>query len=115
MGAAVFKFSASRQRFNLIILFQFRQKSSQVSQLEEQLHEKSAQSAHQVSRLSQLEETIGAHEGEAQTLHKELREREGALEATKTEKERIQKIHQEQCKDYQQQIDIVSFCLKYVT
>ena len=49
-----------------------------------------------------------AREEEAQSLHKEMRDKGNVVSKVKEEGERVQQIHQEQCKDYQKQIDIVS-------
>lgn len=88
--------------------FQQRQKSSQVTTLAAELEEKNSQCTHQASRIKELENEIAAQEEEAQALHKEIREKGSMIAHTKEEGERIQQIHQEQCKDYQKQIDIVS-------
>ena len=89
-------------------LFQLRQKSSQVTTLAQELEEKNSQCTHQTARIKQLESEVAAHEEEAQTLHKEIREKLNNVSQVKEEGERVQQIHQEQCKDYQKQIDIVS-------
>ena len=91
-----------------LFLIQLRQKSSQVTTLAQELEEKSSQCVHQTSRIKQLEGEVEAHEEEAQALHKEIREKLNNVTHVKEEGERIQNIHQEQCKDYQKQIDIVS-------
>ncbi|XP_052220166.1 coiled-coil domain-containing protein 18-like isoform X2 [Dreissena polymorpha] len=84
-----------------------REKTRQVSSLEEQLEEKTSQSTHQTARVKQLEAEITAREEEAQALHRELRDKQGGADVQREERERVQKIHQEQCKDYQKQIDIL--------
>lgn len=75
--------------------------------LEEQLHDKTSQCIHQVDKIKELEGEIGARESESQTLHKELREHQSGAVIAQDERERIQKLHQEHCKDYQKQIEIV--------
>lgn len=87
--------------------FQLRDKSNRISSLEEQLQDKTSQCTHQASRIKHLEEEVTAHENEAQALHRELREKLGGAESAQEERERVQKIHKEQCQDYQKQIDIV--------
>ena len=52
-----------------------------------------------------------AREEEAQSLHKEMRDKGCIVSKVKEEGERVQQIHQEQCKDYQKQIDIVNILL----
>lgn len=88
---------------------QNRDKNSRISSLEEQLQEKTSQCTHQASRIKHLEEEITARENEAQALHRELREKQGGADLALEDRERIQKIHKEQCQDYQKQIDIVCF------
>lgn len=76
--------------------------------LEEQLQEKTSQCSHQANKIKELEGEITSREVEAQALHKELRELQSGASNAHDDRERIQKLHQEHCKDYQKQIDIVS-------
>ena len=78
-----------------------------MTSLAAELEEKTSQCTHQASRIKQLECEVASQEEEAQVLHKEIREKLNSVTQVKEEGERVQKIHQEQCKDYQKQIDIV--------
>ena len=96
-----------------ILCTQLREKGRQVVSLEEQVQDKTAQCTNQMGKIKELDGEIGAREGESQTLHRELRELQSGASIATDDRERIQKLHQEHCKDYQKQIEIVSTCALY--
>lgn len=100
--------------------FQVRKKSSQISQLEEQLDEKSIEFSNCVSRVKQLEHDVTFRDEEITRIQAELKEKQQALQQLRTSTDKNQQLHQEQCKDYEKQIEMVnifyidvmlSFCL----
>ncbi|WAR30992.1 CCD18-like protein [Mya arenaria] len=105
LDAMVTRLEGERDR--LLSQVKIREKTRQISEQDEQLQEKTSQCSHQASKIKQFEAEIAAREEEAQSLHRELREKQGGADVQREERERVQKIHQEQCKDYQKQIDIL--------
>ncbi|XP_034299480.2 coiled-coil domain-containing protein 18 isoform X1 [Magallana gigas] len=84
-----------------------RKKSSQINQLEEQLDEKSIEFSNCVSRVKQLEHDVTFRDEEITRIQVELKEKQQGLQQLRTSTDRNQQLHQEQCKDYEKQIEIL--------
>ncbi|XP_078326319.1 uncharacterized protein LOC111125234 isoform X2 [Crassostrea virginica] len=84
-----------------------RKKSSQISQLEEQLDEKSIEFSNCVSRVKQLEHDVTFRDEEISRIQVELKEKQQALQQLRTSTDKNQQLHQEQCKDYEKQIEML--------
>lgn len=90
-----------------VCLQQVRKKSSQIHQLEEQLDEKSAEFSNCVSRIKQLEHDVTFRDEEITRTQVELKEKQQSLHQLKSTGDKNQQLHQEQCRDYEKQIDMV--------
>ncbi|XP_048774009.2 coiled-coil domain-containing protein 18-like isoform X2 [Ostrea edulis] len=84
-----------------------RKKSSQIHQLEEQLDEKSAEFSNCVSRIKQLEHDVTFRDEEITRTQVELKEKQQSLHQLKSTGDKNQQLHQEQCRDYEKQIDMI--------
>lgn len=79
--------------------------------MEEQLDEKSIEFSNCVSRVKQLEHDVTFRDEEITRIQVELKEKQQALQQLRTSTDRNQQLHQEQCKDYEKQIEIVRISL----
>lgn len=71
-----------------------------------------------MTRLKELQDAFEIKDEEANRLQKDFRETKKMLSHTQETQERDGKVHQNQCKDYVRQIDIVSYvpivCIRIV-
>lgn len=79
--------------------------------MEEQLDEKSIEFSNCVSRVKQLEHDVTFRDEEITRIQVELKEKQQSLQQLRTSTDRNQQLHQEQCKDYEKQIEIVRISL----
>ena len=84
-----------------------RKKTSQLTSIEDQLDEKTAEFSITIAKLREIESDMRDKEDEVQRLQSDLREKKRALQQTVDLNEQNQRIHKEQTKDYQKQIDLV--------
>lgn len=94
--------------------FQLRKKTSQMSSLEVQLDEKMREFSAHIARMKQLEEEVIGREEEADELRHQVAAHQAEIRKKHSSDDKKQQLHQEQCRDYEKQIDIVSCVPSYV-
>ena len=72
------------------------------------MDEKSIEFSNCVSRVKQLEHDVTFRDEEITRIQVELKEKQQALQQLRTSTDKNQQLHQEQCKDYEKQIEMVN-------
>ena len=90
-------------------LFQLRKKTLRLSSIEEQLDEKMREFSTHIARMKQLEEELISRGEENRALQDQIERIEAARRDVQQAHDKLQHTHNNQCEDYEKQIDRVRF------